>query len=739
MRFSKLVLCIGLLASFHPINAQIGIGTNNPNSSAMLQVESTNKGVLFPRMTTLQRTAIPPVNGLIVFDTDSSTLYIYQALAGWKQIKALGSLSDLVTGNAVGDVLVWNGSQWVITPASNLFSFFYLDKDGDGLGDRYITVMAYTAPPGYVANNTDCDDNNPAVSIGIWYRDADGDGYGNIAITLSGCTQPAGYVGNGNDCDDNNPAITAPRTWYADADGDGYGNSSVSTTACAQPPGYVANGNDCNDNNPAVNPGVAEIPANGIDDDCDGFIDESTALDLPDDNFQDSNADGIDGTESAAIFVSSNGNDANPGTKTLPKRLINAGISAALASGKTQVYVGDGTYPEKVILQNGISIYGGYSSVNWSRSASNIATIQGVVANGRIVGIEANNITSSTTTDRLTVLTPSAVSTGLSNYGFYCNNCGGVILKNSNIQSGNAGNGTAGSAGADGAAGTNGAPGQGGSCDNGNGVGGPGGTSPCGRTGGAGGAGGPEGTNSGQVGGAGIGGTAGGFGGAGCSSGCFGGCSGSPGVNGSPAAIVGAAANGAGGNGGTISGGFWFSDAGSLGANGVHGNGGGGGGGGGGQGGCAVNDGGGNGGGGGGAGGCGGTAGTGGSAGGGSFGIFLVNSTGIQLLNNVITCGNGGNGGAGGARGIGGNGGNGGVGASICTGEVGKGGNGSNGAKGGDGGNGGGGAGGPSYGVYRSGTTLTLPGTNTLTAGSGGAGGTSGGNAGIPGNSGIAF
>ena len=57
----------------------------------MLHVESTSKGVLFPRMSTVQRTAIVAVNGLIVFDTDSSTLYIYQVPSGWKQLKALAS------------------------------------------------------------------------------------------------------------------------------------------------------------------------------------------------------------------------------------------------------------------------------------------------------------------------------------------------------------------------------------------------------------------------------------------------------------------------------------------------------------------------------------------------------------------------------------------------------------------------------------------------------------------------
>ncbi len=63
------------------IKAQIGINSSNtaPNPSAMLDVSSTTKGVLFPRMKTFQRNAITPIatDGLTVYDTDTQSYWFF--------------------------------------------------------------------------------------------------------------------------------------------------------------------------------------------------------------------------------------------------------------------------------------------------------------------------------------------------------------------------------------------------------------------------------------------------------------------------------------------------------------------------------------------------------------------------------------------------------------------------------------------------------------------------------------
>lgn len=62
-------------------------------------------------------------------------------------------------------------------------------------------------------------------------------------------------------------------TFFQDADGDGYGNPAVTIAACVAPVGYVVIGTDCNDAVASINPGAIDICLDGIDNDCNGVID----------------------------------------------------------------------------------------------------------------------------------------------------------------------------------------------------------------------------------------------------------------------------------------------------------------------------------------------------------------------------------------------------------------------------------------------------------------------------------
>lgn len=105
----------------HALSAQVGIGTTNPDASAILDLNSTTQGVLAPRMSTIQRTTIAtPAEGLLVYDTDANAFYYYSSGSwvalesaikrdNYKLIKSVADLSDeLVAGGGTEYLLSSN-------------------------------------------------------------------------------------------------------------------------------------------------------------------------------------------------------------------------------------------------------------------------------------------------------------------------------------------------------------------------------------------------------------------------------------------------------------------------------------------------------------------------------------------------------------------------------------------------------------------------------------------------------
>lgn len=69
-------------------NDNVGIGTTTPDATAILDVESTDKGMLIPRMNTLQRVGIvAPAEGLLVYDTDVDCFFYFSAASNsWENL-----------------------------------------------------------------------------------------------------------------------------------------------------------------------------------------------------------------------------------------------------------------------------------------------------------------------------------------------------------------------------------------------------------------------------------------------------------------------------------------------------------------------------------------------------------------------------------------------------------------------------------------------------------------------------
>jgi hypothetical protein len=546
----------------------------------------------------------------------------------------------------------------------------------DGDGSSPFTVAGYAIRSVDAANGktlvielVEGTQPDPAAAPAIRYRRTTSDPVRNrageqAANQLFRATQPHGH---------------APPPPPSDSDGDG-----------------IPDPQDCAPRDAAIHPG---------------------APDLPDLSFVDSNCDGIDGTETDAVFVSPNGNDANPGTRAQPKREIQAAIDAAKASVGRYVLVADGSY-QHVKAATSVSIYGGYDPNDWSQRSASLKT--------EIAGVPEGILADGATRVTLQLLSVRGSSDPYhpSAYGIRAINGSALTLQRVSVAAGAAldshPRGTDGFyPGRDGGRGENG---ERGACDHEYEAGG------------------GEGGTAGDLGGnAGFHGGGGGFPGYHDGRGGYGpggGAGGKNGDHGEPGGTGADGLNGIPGRGGPAGVGFDLSASGTTsgygtrgedggdGGNGTDGQGGSGGGGGGGQPGLLEPDIG-NGGGGGGGGGEHGELGQGGEGGAGSFGISLYDSALIVESSSITTGdgapgGNGGNGtrgGAGGARGYGG---------AVCLSTVGRGGRGGLGGNGGSGGGGGGGAGGPSIGIFKGGTSKATVRDSAIKIGTGGAGGLGG-------------
>ncbi len=209
--------------------------------------------------------------------------------------------------------------------------------------------------PAVVDENCDgfVDSADPTAggAVTAWH-DADADGYGDPENPASVCELSDGFVGNDSDCDDTDPAINrgaeercdpqdvdedcnglaedadpnvyaeSYTSWYPDRDGDGFGALSEGDLACDAPPSFSDESSDCDDVDSTIHVDALDVWCDGVDSDGSGGSDydwdgdrfDADATTYPgayETGARDSNCDGVARATPQAVA------DYDPRTSTL--------------------------------------------------------------------------------------------------------------------------------------------------------------------------------------------------------------------------------------------------------------------------------------------------------------------------------------------------------------------------------------------------------------------------------------
>jgi hypothetical protein len=144
-----LLLSLVLLTSL-ATNAQVGIGTASPNASAELDVSSTTKGFLPPRMTAVQRNAIAtPAQGLMIYCTNCGTNGEPQYYNGLSWVNLIGGVRQTSQLNQVGADLVAEASgdlfglSIATSSDGNIVIVGATNNDGGGNNSGHVRIYGY--------------------------------------------------------------------------------------------------------------------------------------------------------------------------------------------------------------------------------------------------------------------------------------------------------------------------------------------------------------------------------------------------------------------------------------------------------------------------------------------------------------------------------------------------------------------------------------------------------------------
>ena len=213
---------------------------------------------------------------------------------------ANAALISMLT-DGTGDLTDFGEIGYVLVDASNpLLGYMLPDFDCDDAD-----VNTYPAAAEFCDGlDNDCDAStmpDEAAMVTPWYADMDNDAFGDALDMVESCGMPMGYVADDTDCDDDNAAVNPDAAevcdgmnvdedcddmpddedgsvdasgfmqWYSDEDGDSFAGTDAGMS-CDGAPGLSLLNDDCNDADEDINPDAIEVE-DGVDNDCDDDID----------------------------------------------------------------------------------------------------------------------------------------------------------------------------------------------------------------------------------------------------------------------------------------------------------------------------------------------------------------------------------------------------------------------------------------------------------------------------------
>lgn len=249
MNHKSALISIFINVCIFQTQAQDNVAINStgaaPDNSAMLDISSTDKGLLIPRMTTAQRNAIPnPATGLMVYDTDQNSFSFYDGTT-WNNVGAgsgtpgptgptgptgvagvtgptgalgpTGATGLLPSGNTAGETAYYDGSNWIVD--DNLYNdgvsiaIGTSSPDGSALLQVSSTAQGFLPPIMTTAQRNAI--TNPSQGLMLFNSDL-----GCMQFNLGSPTSPNWVCSDGTNA--SNPPFVCGTSTVTDADGNTY-------------------------------------------------------------------------------------------------------------------------------------------------------------------------------------------------------------------------------------------------------------------------------------------------------------------------------------------------------------------------------------------------------------------------------------------------------------------------------------------------------------------------------------